>query len=48
MSDTNKKNYTVNDLMGEYFPSDKPNKADSADIETEEISAPSGDRKSVV
>lgn len=25
--------------MGEYFPSDKPNKADSADIETEEISA---------
>ena len=39
MSDTNKKNYTVNDLMGEFFPSDKPDKTDSADIETEEISA---------
>lgn len=36
MSDTNKKNYTVNDLMGEYFPSDKP---DNPDTETEEISA---------
>lgn len=39
MSDTNKKNYTVNDLMGEYFPSDKPDKTDSPDTETEEISA---------
>lgn len=39
MSDTNKKNYTVNDLMGEYFPSDKPDKTNSSDTEREEISA---------
>ena len=39
MSDTNKKNYTVNDLMGEFFSSDKPDKTDSPDTEMEEISA---------
>lgn len=39
MSDANKKNYTVNDLMGEFFPSDKSDKTDDPDTETEEISA---------
>lgn len=45
MSDSNKNNYTLNDLMGEFFPSDKPadtNNTGSSGTETsetEEISA---------